>query len=198
MGYPPVMVARAMGIARARRGRPPRDTNGGVPRARPADHSGGGILTPQRRDGVILAWRRDPRKRVLEKELAALKRTYEPDLDALRREGKARTESYQELVDEYRAMCRPFNEELWAIDSHDLRRCALKWAVVVPPFHEWEHGAYGHYHLDEETRATIKSSIRDQQRESTKWWADVLARMATFVVGILGALTGLVTACQNN
>ena len=26
-------------------------------------------------------------------------------------------------------------------------------------------------------------------------WADVFARMATFVVGIIGALTGLLTAC---
>ena len=147
---------------------------------------------------MISPWRSDPRKRVLKRELTALKRTYEPDLDALRREGKAETEAYENLVGEYLAMRRPIDEELWAIESHDLRRRALKWVVVVPPFHEWEHGSYGHYHLDEETRARIKASIRDQRRESTKWWADMLARMATFVVGILGALTGLLTACQNN
>ena len=146
----------------------------------------------------MLPWRSDPRKRVLRRELKALSRTYEPDLDALRREGKAGTEAYSEQVTEYLAMRRPIDEELWAIESHDLRRRALKRAVVVPPFQEWEHGAHGHYHLDEETRARIKASIRDQQRESTKWWTDVLARMATFVVGILGALTGVITACQNN
>ena len=61
--------------------------------------------------------------------------------------------------------------------------------------HEWEDDAYGHQYLNEEKRAMVKAAIRDQQRESVKWWADVFARMATFVVGIIGALTGLLTAC---
>ena len=134
-------------------------------------------------------------ERVLKKELKELKRTYEPELDALRREGTAGTEAYENFVGEFLAICAPVDRELWAVESHDLRRRALRWAVPVPPLHEWEDDAYGYQYLNEETRAMVKASIRDQQRESVKWWADVLARMATFVVGIIGALTGLLTAC---
>ena len=107
-----------------------------------------------------------------------LRRIYEPRLDALRREGRATTDAYDNLLGEYLAMRGPGEEELSAIESHDLRRCALKWAVVVPPVHEWIHGTYGHCHLDEATRARIKLNIRNQKRESSKWWVDVFARIA--------------------
>ena len=74
------------------------------------------------------------RKRVLKKELKELKRTYEPELDALRREGKVGTEAYENLVGEFLAMRAPVDRELWAVESHDLRHRALRSAVPVPPF----------------------------------------------------------------
>ena len=135
---------------------------------------------------------------MLKKELKTLSRIHKPSIDALRREGKARTDAYDDLVGEYLAMCGPFEEELLEIESHDLRLRALKWAVDVPPFHEWEHGSYGHYYLDEATRARIRLNIRKQKRESTQWWVDVFGRMAPYVLGILGALIGVLNACQNN
>lgn len=143
-------------------------------------------------------WKSDPRKRVLKKELKALSRDYEPKLDALRLEGKAPTDTHANLFGEYLARRGPFEEELLAIESRDLRRRALKCGVVVPPVHEWNRGTYGHYHLDEATRAGIKASICDQKRESIKFWVDVFAPVAALVVGILGALIGVLNACQNS
>ena len=127
-----------------------------------------------------------------------LSRIHKPGIDALRREGKAGTDAYDDLVGEYFAMCGPFEEELSAIESHELCRLAIKWAVDVPPFNSWDRGSYGYRHLDEATRARIKLNIRKQKRESSQWWVDVFTRVAALVLGILGALIGVFNACQNN
>ena len=96
---------------------------------------------------MILPWKSDPRKRVLNKELKRLRRTYAPDLDALRREGQATTDAYDNLFGEYSAMLGPVEEELLTIESHDLRLRALQWTVDAPPVHEWNDGTYGYHHL---------------------------------------------------
>lgn len=139
---------------------------------------------------MILPWKSDPRKRVLKKGLNRLRRTYQPDLDALRREGKATTDAYDNLFGEYSAMRGPVEEELLTIESYDLRLRALQWAVDVPPVHEWNQGTYGHHHLNESTRARIKVNIRDQKRKSIKWFV----QMAALLVGTLVALVGVLNA----
>ena len=144
---------------------------------------------------VTLPWKRDSRKRVLEKELKGLRRTYEPKLDALHRKGKTNTDSYDSLFGEYVDMRGPVEEELFAIESHEVRRRALKWAVVVPPVRKWERGLGGHRYLDEATLAEIKAGIRDRKRESIKWWVDLFAPIPPLAIGILGALIGVLNAC---
>ena len=143
---------------------------------------------------MTLLWKRDPRKRELRKELKRLRRIYEPDLDALRREGKATTEDYNKLVGEYLAMRDPVAEELLAIESRNLRLRALNWAVALPPSDYWKPGPYGYRHLDEATRIEIRASIRDQKRKSIKF----IAQIAALAVGVLVALIGVFNACQNN
>lgn len=116
---------------------------------------------------MTLPWKSNPRKRVL-KELKRLRRIYEPDLDAQRREGKATTDAYKKLVGEYLVMRGPFDEELWTIESHDLRLRALQWAVVVPPVHEWNQGIYRYQHLDEATRARSPFQSTDEHEEGPR------------------------------
>lgn len=128
-------------------------------------------------------WRR---RRALHRELDRLDRDYGQQVAD---EPARRMEIYQDW-DYNTGWTRAALGEL---ETRRLVRRAEKRGLEVPDDNTWwtHHAETDTKYLRPEARARVKRMIRNDFRESVKWWVDVLAPVLGALTGLIGALIGL-------
>ncbi len=141
-----------------------------------------------------------PRHVTLRMDLRSIDRVYHPAIDAARGEGRERK------LSGYFAERDLVAEELEELRTQQLLRKAHRFDVLIPdmPYQSdreeddnWVRGsATGRWLLKGAGRRLIQKQIRDERKsrfeERTRW----LALLISLLVGLIGALTGLVSVLR--
>lgn len=92
------------------------------------------------------------------------------------------------------------DDEILFLEHQYLRSISTKHLIQVPPVIErekgglWERSRYnGKYRLTNEGIRQLRSEIRKERKERT----ELLARWISILIGLLGAITGLVAVIKN-
>lgn len=87
------------------------------------------------------------------------------------------------------------DDEILFLEQRYLRSIATKYLIQLPPVIEeekgglWERSQYnGNYRLTNEGIRQLRSEIRKERKERT----DLLTRWISILIGLIGAITGLV------
>jgi hypothetical protein len=84
--------------------------------------------------------------------------------------------------------------ELGQLDRRVLRRRAEQRGIELPPDDDssWVlHQETGTKYLNETARVRVRRAIKQDRRESIKWWVEVWAPILGALTGLIGALIGL-------
>ncbi len=138
--------------------------------------------------------RHDIQIRRLQKRIRRVQDSYAADRHALRIKGADADAIESVNYDEMHAVDE-LNDDILETHHRYVRAQAGKWLVPVPEFKTaggaWEESQFtGKWRLTEHALAELRSAIRKEQKEYREAWQGWL----TPIIGVTGALTGLVGA----
>src|SRR6266849_4524613 len=108
-------------------------------------------------------------------------------------ESKADRGRKHEIWQEWDYDGRWLRAELGALESKQLTQRAARRGLDIPQDDaSWEtHDETELKYLTEQARIRLRKSIRQDVRDSVKWWVDVIAPLLGAMTGIIGASIGL-------
>jgi hypothetical protein len=132
----------------------------------------------------VLEWRR---RRALRREIMRLDGECEKEVQA------AHVNEKMEIYSRWDFDTGWSRAELGELETERLRRRAERRGLEIPQDDVWwiKHLETNTKYLTPTARARVKRMIRQDRRESAKWWVDVLSPVLGALTGLIGALIGL-------
>lgn len=126
----------------------------------------------------------------LTKKLRDLKRAYEDDIKKAKNDGESR-DDIEQIIAEMRGSCRGTELEIEKIYTKKLIGKARKYSIEIPDKTNekiWEN-EFGAYFLTEHGKSFLGKQIKKGQREHY----DLIIKIISLLIGLVGALTALAT-----
>lgn len=129
----------------------------------------------------MLTWAERKERRQLKRELARIEKNPARNRNLTAEERASQASEYwtaREFID-YR---------LWEIESNRLRRWAEKLAIDDPDERDESGAKAGYYFLPLNARNALRRAIRNEQRETAKFWWSMLMPLLSLIVALAAIL----------